>query len=231
MLFWIYWVKCVLLILPISFYLAWLLENFNVTCSSYFGPRGISVVQCWPKVGPTSTSILCFIVITGLYHPSVCAQLLSHVWLFETPTTVAHQAPLSMEFSRQEDWNGVPFSTSGFFPTHGLSLHFLHLMHWQADSLPLHHPGSPLSPLHKPVLNCAVLFLVAQLCLTLCSPMDCSPTGSSVNGDSPGMNTGVGCHSLLQGSSQPRDGTQVSCIAGRFFTIQATREADEYWTE
>ena len=117
MLFWIYWVKCVLLILPISFYLAWLLENFNVTCSSYFGPRGISVVQCWPKVGPTSTSILCFIVITGLYHPSVCAQLLSHVWLFETPTTVAHQAPLSMEFSRQEYWSGLPFPSSGALPS------------------------------------------------------------------------------------------------------------------
>ena len=91
-------------------------------------------------------------------------------------------------------------------------------------------PRKPLSPLHKPILNCAVLCLVAQLCLTLCSPMDCSPTGSSVNGDSPGVNTGVGCHSLLQGSSQPRDGPQVSCIADRSFTIQATREANEYWT-
>ena len=38
-----------------------------------------------------------------------------------------------------------------------------------------------------------------QSCLTLCSPMDCSPLGSSVHGDPPGMNTGVGCHALLQG--------------------------------
>ena len=38
-------------------------------------------------------------------------------------------------------------------------------------------------------------------------------------------NTGVGCHALLQGSSQPRDWTQVSRIAGRFFPIWATREA------
>ena len=37
--------------------------------------------------------------------------------------------------------------------------------------------------------------------------------------NSPGQNTGVGSLSLLQGSSQPRDRTQVSCIAGRFFTI------------
>ena len=46
--------------------------------------------------------------------------------------------------------------------------------------------------------------LVAQLCPTLCNPMDCSPPGSSVHGDSPGKNTGVGCHALLHGTSQPR---------------------------
>ena len=36
-----------------------------------------------------------------------------------------------------------------------------------------------------------------QSCPTLCDPMDCSPPGSSVHGDSPGQNTGVGCHVLL----------------------------------
>jgi len=38
-----------------------------------------------------------------------------------------------------------------------------------------------------------------ELCPTLCDPMDCSPPGSSVHGDSPGKNTAVGCHVLLQG--------------------------------
>ena len=38
----------------------------------------------------------------------------------------------------------------------------------------------------------------AQFCLTLWDPMDCSPPGSSVHGDSPGKNTGVHCHALLQ---------------------------------
>ena len=38
-----------------------------------------------------------------------------------------------------------------------------------------------------------------QSCLTLCDPMDYSPPGSTVHGDSPGKNTGVGCHGLLQG--------------------------------
>ena len=41
--------------------------------------------------------------------------------------------------------------------------------------------------------------LVTQLCSTLCNLMDCSPSGSSVYGDSQGKNTGVGCHALLQG--------------------------------
>ena len=45
----------------------------------------------------------------------------------------------------------------------------------------------------------AALFSVTQSCLTLCGPMDCSPPGSSVHGDPPGKNTGVGCHALLQG--------------------------------
>ena len=102
----------------------------------------------------------------------------------------------------------------------------------------------------------------------LCDPMDCSPADSSVQGDSPGKNTGVGYHALLQrifptqgsnpglphcrwilyqlsykgnprilewvayplssGSSQPRNGTRVSCIAGGFFTNWAIREAHKY---
>ena len=41
--------------------------------------------------------------------------------------------------------------------------------------------------------------IFTQSCLTLCKPMDCSLPGFSVHGDSPGKNTGVGCHALLQG--------------------------------
>ena len=42
-----------------------------------------------------------------------------------------------------------------------------------------------------------------QLCPTLCDPMDCGPPGSSVHRDSPGKNTGVGCHALFQGIFNP----------------------------
>ena len=52
----------------------------------------------------------------------------------------------------------------------------------------------------KACLKCLhVLSLVAQVSPALFDPMDCSPPGSSVHGDSPGKNTGVGCHALLQG--------------------------------
>ena len=68
---------------------------------------------------------------------------------------------------------------------------------------------------------CAVLCLVAQSWPILCDRMDCSPPGFSAHGDSPG-NTGVGCHPSSRSSSQPRDQTQVSHIAGGFFTISKT---------
>ena len=45
--------------------------------------------------------------------------------------------------------------------------------------------------------------------------------------NSPGKNTGVDCHTLLQGSSWPRDQTQVSYIAGRFFTIWAIKASEK----
>ena len=47
--------------------------------------------------------------------------------------------------------------------------------------------------------------LVALTCLTLWDPMDYSPPGSSVHGDSPGKNTGVGAILFSRGSSPPRD--------------------------
>ena len=51
--------------------------------------------------------------------------------------TVAHQVPLSMEFSRQEYWSGLPFPLQGIFFIQGLNLH------WQEDSLPPSQQGSP----------------------------------------------------------------------------------------
>ena len=61
--------------------------------------------------------------------------------------------------------------------------------------------GYPFLVCSRDSLCCAVLCLVAESCQTLCDSMDCSPPGSSVHGDSPGKNTGVGCHASSRGSS------------------------------
>ena len=67
--------------------------------------------------------------------------------------------------------------------------------------------------------------MVTQLCLTLCDPMDCSPPGSSVPGILQARLLERVAIPFSRRSSQPRDRTQVSCIAGRFFIAWATREA------
>ena len=63
------------------------------------------VVTCFPAF----SVVTCFFML-----------VLSHVWLSGTPRTVAHQAPLSMGFSRQEYWNGLPFPPSGDLPNPGI---------------------------------------------------------------------------------------------------------------
>ena len=67
----------------------------------------------------------------------------SCVQLFVTPWTVAHQAPLSMGFSRQEYWSGLPCPRPGDFLTQGLNPRLLSLLHWQVGSLLLVPPGKP----------------------------------------------------------------------------------------
>ena len=67
----------------------------------------------------------------------------SHVRLFGKLWTVAHQAPLSMGFSRQEYWSGLPIPTPGDLPDPGIQPASLCLLHWQMDSLPLAPPGKP----------------------------------------------------------------------------------------
>ena len=68
------------------------------------------------------------------------AQSLGRVQLFVTPWTVARQAPLSMGFSRQGYWSGLPFPSPGDLPDPGIEPRSPAL---QADSLPLSQLGSP----------------------------------------------------------------------------------------
>ena len=60
-----------------------------------------------------------------------------------TPCAIAHQAPLSMEFSGQEYWSGLPFPSSGNRPDPGIKPASPAAPALQVDSLPLSHLGSP----------------------------------------------------------------------------------------
>ena len=124
----------------------------------------------------------------------------SRVWLFATLWTAAYQAPLSMGFSRQEYWSGVPSPSPGMdklkctvkmwhqrkiwlssvkYPTVVLSS-------WPRRSLPesLLRIPSTMSHVSRGITFPLLVWkvLVTQLCLTLCTLMDCSVPGSSVHG-------------------------------------------------
>ena len=78
--------------------------------------------------------------LEGFSTSQMCAELLSHVQYFATPWTVTCQAPLSVEFSRQEYWSRLPFSSPGDIPDPGIEPGSPVL---QADSLPSEPPGKP----------------------------------------------------------------------------------------
>ena len=78
----------------------------------------------------------------GLSHTACMPHPFSRVWLLVTPWTVARQTLLSMGFSRQESWSGLPCPPPGDLPTQGLNPCLLNPLPWH---LPLAPPGKPLS--------------------------------------------------------------------------------------
>ena len=79
-------------------------------------------------------------------HVGSNCQLLSPVRLFAAPCTAARQAPLSMGFSRQEHWSGLPCPAPGDLPKPGIEPMSSVVPALQMDSLQLNHQGSPLVP-------------------------------------------------------------------------------------
>ena len=80
----------------------------------------------------------CFLRLISTY----CVCALSRVWLFVSPWTVAHQAPLSMGFSRQEYWSELHFLLRGILLTQESNLRFLYLLRWRQILYMLSHQGS-----------------------------------------------------------------------------------------
>ena len=146
-----------------------------------------------------------------LYHTYVCMHTISlhscpHLM---TLWTVAHEALLSMGFSRQGYWSGFSCPPPGDLPDPGIE------------------PKSLMSPaladrFFTTSATQEAQVLAAQSCLTLCNPMICNLPGSSVYGILQERILKWVAIPFSRGSSWPRDQTWVSCIVGRFFTAWAT---------
>ena len=80
--------------------------------------------------------LLCVVYSSFILESESCSVMSDSL----PPWTVARKAPLSMEFSRQEYWSGLPFPSPGDLPNPGIKSRSPAL---QADSLPLSHEGSP----------------------------------------------------------------------------------------
>ena len=146
--------------------------------------------------------------------PCVCSVTQSCPTVCD-PMDGSPQAPLSMEFSRQEYWSGLLFLTSGDLPNPGIK------------------PKSHVSCTGWGILyHCAIweahrryMKVKVKLAPTLCNPMN-----YRVRGIFQARILEWVAIPFSRGSSQPRDRTQVSHNAGRFFTSWATRETQEYWS-
>ena len=125
----------------------------------------------------------------------VLLSCFSRVWLSVTPWTVAHQAPLSMRFFRQEYWSELPFPPPGDLPDPEIEHTSPGSPTWQADSSLAELSGKPpggccllitrFSSLCPALVSCLHMLCYAkslQSCPTLCDPIDGSPPGFPVPG-------------------------------------------------
>ena len=127
----------------------------------------------------------------------------------------------SLGFSRQEHWSGLPFPSCYHLLIisyeAGNKIYFIYLDTSHYLFLPY---------LYRWFCPCKESkVFVAQLYPTLCNPVDYNPPGSSVYGSLQARILELVTLSFSRKSSQPRGWTRVSCMAGRFFTVWAIREA------
>ena len=123
--------------------------DFWQSCKS--NPMGKNVLfnkwccSSWTSIGRINKAPNKISYLLQKLTQSVHAYSLSCVQLFMTPWTVAHQVPLSMGFSRQEYWSGLPCPLPGDLPNPGIKPRSPTL---QADSLPPEPPGKQLKVCH-----------------------------------------------------------------------------------
>ena len=88
----------------------------------------------------------CSPLLCACVYFSLLMCLLNHVWLFAAPWTVTHQAPSSVEFPRQLEWVAISSSRRSSQSRDWTHIFCLHLLHRQADSL-------PVDPTRKPIID------------------------------------------------------------------------------
>ena len=147
-------------------------------------------------------------------HCEAC--VISVLWLGIKPPLLA------IEVWSLNDWTAGEVTCSASF--HKLSLYYHSVLSLNVSSSERSW-RAPKCKEGSHWLSMKVKMLVAQSCPTLCNPKDRSPPGSSVHGILQARVLECVAIPFSRGSSWPRDWTQVSCIAGRFFTVWATREA------
>ena len=107
--------------------------------------HGVTKSQTWLSDGTELNAIVTLLHSMMFYYhfsPTTHVGVLRRSVVSDsvTPWTVAGPAPLSMGFSRQEYWSGLPRPPPGDLPKPGINLCLLHLLHWQVSSLPLIPP-------------------------------------------------------------------------------------------
>ena len=164
---------------------------------------------------------------------------LSHVQLFATLWTAAYRAPPSMGFSRQEYWSGVPLPSPGMSPYHPgnslclsstletLSLDSQYILSFIFSFISVdHHPSPCRSILRKnESVSCSVMSETL-------SPHGLQPTSLLCPWDSPDKMLEWVALPFPRGSSQPRDRSWVSCIAGILYhclSNQGSPRKDNRW--
>ena len=91
-----------------------------------------------------TSSWSCFPFLCVCVCLCACMCVLSHSWLFATPWTIACRLLCPWDFPGENTRAGCHFLLQGIFPTQGSNLLLLSLLHWQANSLPLHRLESPV---------------------------------------------------------------------------------------
>ena len=138
-----------------------------------------------------------------------CAQLLQSCWLFAIPIDCSPPGSFVHHFFWQEYWSGLPCSPPGDLPNPGIESRSPSL---QADSLPTKPPGKPT-------------ILAEWMKVTQSRPTLCDPKDYIVHGILQARILELVAVPFSRGSSQPQDRTQVSHIAGGFFSNWAIGEA------